>query len=108
MERKPSFGFITVPNIETADKISMELVVRHLAACVNIISGIKSIYMWEGKVCNDSEVLLIIKTSSSNVDNIKEYVSSVHPYELPEIIFTEIDAGSQSYIEWLLKSSIPV
>ncbi|MBU1221212.1 divalent-cation tolerance protein CutA [Myxococcota bacterium] len=108
MESKPCFGFITVPDIETAEKISRELVSQRLAACVNIISGIKSIYMWEGKLCDDSETLLLVKSAFCNIDSIEKYVTSVHPYELPEIIFTEIDGGSLPYIKWLLKSSIPV
>ena len=74
-----------------------------LAACVNIIPGITSVYEWEGKVENDSELLLMIKTRSSRVPELTEFVTKNHPYDVCEVITSKIDQGNQPYLDWIGK-----
>ncbi len=94
----------TCPDIETSKIISNSLVEHRLAACVNIIPGLESIYLWEGHVRNDSESLLIIKTSKDKYDAIESMIKTLHPYELPEVISVQIDNGFDKYLDWIDKS----
>jgi periplasmic divalent cation tolerance protein len=98
---------ITTPDIKTAESLATLLVENHLAACVNIIPGLLSIYKWEGKLNKDSECLLIAKTASSNLEELVNAVKANHPYTQPEIIAWEIDGGSPAYLEWVISSSQP-
>jgi len=95
--------FVTTSSEEEAEKIAKALVEEHLAGCVNILSKIKSIYFWEGKVCEDSEVLLIIKTRTEKFESLKEKITSLHSYQVPEIIALPIEKGSTTYLDWLKK-----
>ena len=95
-------ALITAPSNEVAKSIIDKLLQEKLAACVNIVSPISSFYVWEGKICDDSEVLLICKTRADLFQN--EFISavkSVHPYDVPEIIALPILMGSQSYLDWI-------
>lgn len=93
---------ITAPNQETGRTIARYLVENQLAACVNIIQPIESIYTWEGSVQQEEEVLLIAKSRADLVDSmLVEAVKSVHPYQVPEIIALPIVAGSRSYLDWI-------
>ena len=74
-----------------------------LAACVNIIPGITSVYEWEGKIENDSELLLMIKTRSSRLPELTEFVTKNHPYDVCEVISSSIDQGNQPYLDWIGK-----
>ncbi|MEW6129065.1 MAG: divalent-cation tolerance protein CutA [Acidobacteriota bacterium] len=94
----------TVPNLETAYAISESLVREHLAACVNVIQGIQSIYWWEEKVNKDDELLLFIKTTKKAYKRLEKRVKEMHPYTTPEIIALEIKKGSKSYLDWLNQS----
>ncbi|MFA6349681.1 MAG: divalent-cation tolerance protein CutA [Candidatus Omnitrophota bacterium] len=93
--------FVTVPNKKEADKISFALVSQRLAACVNILSGVRSVYRWQGKVESSKELLLIIKTNSLKVRALIKKVRSMHSYDVPEIIAVPITAGSSDYLEWI-------
>jgi len=93
--------FITVPNAEVGEKISRALVEEQLAACVNRIPGLTSIYRWQGKIETDAEELLVIKTRQQLVATIVEYVRTLHPYEVPEIISLPVIAGASSYLDWV-------
>lgn len=93
--------FNTCPDKGTAEKIARCLVESNLAACVSISDGIASIYRWQGEICRDNEVLLIIKAKASNYNALEQKIKSLHPYEIPEIIALPIISGSQEYLDWL-------
>ncbi len=73
------------------------------AACVNILPGVTSVYEWQGKIENDSELLLMIKTRTERMADLTEYVNANHPYDVPEVISTTIEKGSQAYLDWIGK-----
>jgi periplasmic divalent cation tolerance protein len=78
-----------------------------LAACVNIVAGIHSVYRWEGRVASDDEQLLVIKTSDARVDELREELFRRHPYDVPEFVVLPVDATSPAYGAWLLESVTP-
>ena len=94
-------GFCTCPNEEIAGKIADKLVADQLAACVNIVPGITSVYRWQGAVEHGQEVLLIIKTSETVWPRLEQCIQALHPYELPEIIAVPIHTGQADYIKWI-------
>lgn len=91
----------TCPDITTAEKIAGELVNNHLAACVQIISGVKSYFRWQGRLDQASEVLLLIKTRSANYQDIESKIRELHSYELPEIVTVPITGGLRDYLDWI-------
>jgi len=93
--------FITVPSCEVGQEIAKELVEASLAACVNILPAISSVYRWQGKIEQDDELLLVAKTRSTRFDQLAEVVKRIHPYELPEVIAIPIVAGLQGYLAWI-------
>lgn len=93
--------FVTVPNREEGERIAEILVGEQLAACVNIVGPIRSIYRWEGAVCRDDESLLIIKTTQARYAALEARVLAVHPYATPEVIALPIVAGAEAYLRWL-------
>jgi len=99
-----SMAFVTVPNMEVGKKIAGGLVSNKLAACVNIIPGVTSVYEWEGKIENDSELILMIKTRTSLVTNLTDFVTKNHPYDVAEVISSPIDQGNKPYLDWIGKT----
>ena len=94
--------FITAPSKEIGREIANTLLDQKLAACVNIISPINSLYIWEGKINDDEEALLVVKTRADLLkDGLVPAVKSVHPYEVPEILALPILMGLESYLEWI-------
>jgi periplasmic divalent cation tolerance protein len=93
--------FVTCGSEEEALNISRALVEEQLAACVNLISPVRSIYRWEGKVWDENEWLPIIKAQRKRFDELEKKVESLHSYSVPEIIALPIIAGSSSYLDWL-------
>ena len=93
--------FVTCGSEEEALKIARSLVEKHLAACVNLISPIRSIYRWEGKIWDEREWLLIIKTQKERFEALEKNVRSLHSYAVPEIIAVPIVEGSSNYLNWL-------
>lgn len=93
--------FSTISSKDEADKLAKTLVDQKLAACVNIIRGISSIYEWKDKICIDDEILLLIKSRKDLFDEIKSAIISLHPYELPEIISIPIIDGLDPYLKWI-------
>ena len=94
----------TFPSAEKAAEIARVLVEERLAACVNIIPAVRSIYLWDGKVCDDSEVLGIIKTTRERFDELGARYVELHPYDVPELIALPIVAGNAPYLDWLIES----
>lgn len=93
--------FVTCGSEEEALKIANALVEDHLAACANLVSPIRSIYRWEGKIWDEKEWLLIIKTHEKRYDELEKRVKALHSYDVPEIIGLPIVEGSLSYLHWL-------
>jgi periplasmic divalent cation tolerance protein len=91
----------TADSLELALKIASALVEQKEAACVNIVPGIRSIYRWEGKVCDDAELLVLIKSSADRFEAVRSRIRQLHTYEVPEVISLPIVAGDQSYLRWL-------
>lgn len=100
-ESPPQLILSTCPNQEIADIIATTLVDEQLAACVNIVPGIQSVYRWQGKTEKESELLLLIKARADALDKIKTRIVELHPYELPEIIAVPIGDGLKQYLEWI-------
>jgi periplasmic divalent cation tolerance protein len=94
----------TFADRESADAVAALLVERSLAACVQVLPGITSIYRWRGAVEKEQEVLLIIKTRADLVQKIGRLFDEHHPYEVPELISMEIVDGSAGYVQWLSSS----
>jgi len=103
MEFQPIIVLVTCGSEEEALRISNTLVEERLAACVNLISPIRSIYRWEGRIWDEKEWLLVIKTQKKKFDDLENKVKSLHSYSVPEIISLPVIAGSSSYLEWLLE-----
>lgn len=93
--------YVTAPSEAEGARIARVLVDERLAACVNIIKDIRSIYRWEGKIEDDKEVLLIVKTRRELFENLSKRVKELHSYSVPEIIALPIVEGSNDYIRWL-------
>jgi len=91
----------------TADskRIATELVDRQLAACVNIVNNVQSVYRWEGVVTEDTECLLIIKTPQTMFPKLSDALIELHPYEVPEILALDVQSGHAPYLEWILSST---
>ena len=92
---------VTVSSESEGKGIARALVEERLAACVNIIPGLTSIYRWEGKICEDQELLLVIKTQGQKVAALCERIGHLHSYAVPEVIALPIAEGSARYLEWL-------
>jgi periplasmic divalent cation tolerance protein len=92
---------MTAPSAEVAATIARAVVGEGLAACVNIVPGVRSIYRWQGEVCDDAEVLCVIKTRAERFEALRARIAALHPYEVPEIIALPIAAGSAPYLAWI-------
>ncbi|EDW63066.2 divalent-cation tolerance protein CutA [Drosophila virilis] len=99
-----SVAFVTTPDKESAKKLAHGIIERKLAACVNIIPQIESIYMWEGKVNEDNEYLMMIKTRTARIDELSKFVRENHPYSVAEVISLPIQAGNLPYLNWITQT----
>lgn len=98
---------VTAPDAEVGERLARALVDERLAACVNVVPGIRSFYRWEGRVQSDDEVLLVIKTRADRCEALVDHVRSVHPYDLPEVLALPTAGGSVPYLEWVEQESRP-
>ena len=94
----------TAPDEATAARIAETLVERRLAACVNVVVGVRSTYRWKGEVRRDDEVLLVIKTTRAEIAALKAAFPEVHPYEVPELVVLPVAGGSEAYLRWVAES----
>ena len=90
-----------MPDAERATSLARALVDEGLAACVNVVPGVRSIYRWEGKVEEADEVLCLIKTRAEIFDRLRRRVAELHPYDVPEILSFAVDDGSPAYLDWV-------
>jgi periplasmic divalent cation tolerance protein len=97
----------TCPDQETALDLGTRLVEQRLAACVNLVPGLISIYRWEAAVQRDPEVLLLVKTRGDRLDDLIESLHRLHPYDVPEIIAVPIVAGLPEYLSWVSQCTQP-
>jgi periplasmic divalent cation tolerance protein len=95
--------FCTVPDSETGRRIAERLVEYRHAACVNLLSGIESVYRWQGALQRDNEAVLMIKTRAADYPGVEATILELHPYELPEIIAVPLSGGLPAYLEWVSK-----
>ena len=96
---------VTAPK-DISESLSTTLVSEHLAACVNIVPGVTSIFFFEGKVCQEAEVLLLIKTNESAWNQLMNRVKELHTYDIPEIVSLPIADGFQLYLQWINQSCL--
>jgi periplasmic divalent cation tolerance protein len=96
---------VACKNARQGEIIAKALVSERLAACVNIVPRVTSIYRWAGKVCRDAECLLVIKSRSANAKKIEKRVAELHSYDVPEVIHLRIGSGSPAYLRWLREST---
>jgi periplasmic divalent cation tolerance protein len=94
----------TAPDEEQARRIASHLVEKHLAACVNLLPNVRSVYRWKGAVETAQEVMLLIKTESAMSDALLRELKAVHPYEVPEAIVLRVQDGLENYLRWISAS----
>ena len=92
---------ITASKEDEAARIAQDIVASRLAACVNIVKGVRSIYRWQGKIEDEGEVLMIVKTRRDLFGELKKRVKELHGYSVPEIIALPVIEGSEEYLKWL-------
>ena len=90
---------------DRAQSIADALVEERVAACVNVVPGLQSVYRWKGEVHHDTEAMLLVKTTRDRFEALKQAVLKHHPYELPEVIAVPVDRGHTPYLEWVIESS---
>jgi periplasmic divalent cation tolerance protein len=91
----------TFPDADTAARIARALVEDQLAACVNLVPAVRSIYRWEGQVCDEAETLAVIKTTADRYAALAAKISELHPYQVPEVIALPLADGHPPYLAWL-------
>jgi periplasmic divalent cation tolerance protein len=96
---------ITAPDAEVGARLGRALVEERLAACVNLVPGVRSIYRWQDAVQEDGEVLLVVKTRQERCEALAARVEALHPYELPEVVVLPIEGGLEGYLAWILSES---
>ncbi len=102
MDAQSVVALVTAPSREVGERIANALVEGKLAACVNIVAPIRSVFTWEGKMCHDEEALLVAKTTLEAFQRgFVSAVKAIHPYQVPEIIALPIIAGSSDYLQWI-------
>ena len=105
MDEKLSWVYITCGSLDEARKLGQILLEKNLAACVNILDGMRSLYRWEGSVQEDQEILLIAKTRHKLMDELTETVLANHSYECPCIIELPIDGGNPEFLQWIVSET---
>jgi periplasmic divalent cation tolerance protein len=94
----------TAPSPEKAAELARTLVEERLAACVNLVPQVRSVYRWKDQLCDDAEVLIVIKTRRDRMAALEARLLALHPYEVPELVIVPIAAGSAAYLRWIDES----
>lgn len=97
----------TAPDPATAERLARELIGKSLAACANIVPAVRSIYLWKGEVESEQEVLMLLKTTTDRLPELRETLVAAHPYELPEVIALPVTDGHHPYLQWVAAMSSP-
>ena len=97
--------FSTCPDADSAGRIATALVDERLAACVNVLPGVRSTYRWQGRLQQADEVLLVIKTTADRYPALQARLPELHPYELPELVAVEACSGLPAYLDWVAEGS---
>ncbi|HCN42623.1 MAG TPA: divalent-cation tolerance protein CutA [Proteus vulgaris] len=97
-------AYSTAPNEKIANEIAHNLINAKLAACVNLIPQIKSIYHWNNEIIEDNEILMMIKSEKSKQQNLIDTLAKIHPYDTPEVIIIPIESGFKGYLNWIYNS----
>lgn len=98
---------VTAPDLEVGAELARAVVSERLAACVNLIPGLRSIFRWDDEVQEAEEVLLLLKTRADRVDTLRSRVVSLHPYDVPEFVVLPIEGGLDRYLAWIRSESAP-
>ncbi len=93
--------YCTFPNVESAESMARALVDQRLAACVNVLDSVRSVYRWEGEVCAETECMTIAKTTVSCFELLKAHILKLHPYDCPEVVAVKIEHGHDDYLRWI-------
>lgn len=107
MTEQYQIALCTCPDQDSAELVANHLVDEQLAACVNIITGVRSVFRWKGEVESNNEVLLVIKTMPHVYDRLEQTILQHHPYELPEVITVPITGGEANYLTWVKSGILP-
>ena len=105
-EKKPDakLVYVTVGSRLEAAKIADAVVVEKLAACANLLPGVRSVFEWQGKVCREEEVVLILKTVAGRMEKLTDRIKELHSYECPCIVYFSIDGGNPDFLSWIADS----
>ena len=101
---EPLVVLTTVARVEDAENIAREMVERRLAACVNILPPVTSVYRWQGEVTREPEHLLLMKTRTDRFEALRARLVEIHPYETPEVVALPVAAGHAPYLQWIADS----
>jgi periplasmic divalent cation tolerance protein len=98
---------VTTATVGEAARLARALVEERLAACGNVVPGLRSIYRWEGRVQDDAEALLVLKTTRARLRALRDRVLALHPYQVPEVLALPVEAGSTRYLAWVEQETAP-
>jgi periplasmic divalent cation tolerance protein len=101
----PLLCLSTCPDAQTAERIARTLVEERVAACVNRVEGVTSTYRWQGRIQNDAEGMLLIKTTRERFPRLRERLLELSPYEMPELVALDITDGSPAYLDWIARET---
>lgn len=95
----------TCPDESSASRLARTLVEERLAACGNVVPGLRSIYRWEGEVRDDPEALLVLKVATSGLAELADRLVALHPYDVPELVALPVERGTAAYLEWVVEET---
>jgi periplasmic divalent cation tolerance protein len=101
MNNQVILALTTCPDEASAQALASTLVRERLAACVNRVGGLRSTYIWDARLQDEAEILLIIKTTAARLDELQARLKSLHPYELPELLAIAVAGGNERYLDWV-------